>query len=126
MAEDWHDLGAVEELSGRPLQQLMIGRTAIALSHVGGELAAISGGFHFPRFPFIAHSRGGSAEDMENNVGHVRGSLELAAASRALAGRAVDDAPHAPRARRRRAGAARRSQGLGSRRSPAGGARMTP
>ena len=31
-------------------------------------------GCHFPQFPFIAHSRGWTAEDMENNVQHVRNS----------------------------------------------------
>lgn len=49
-------------------------------------------GFHFPQFPFIAHSRGWSAEDMENNVGYVRASAELDEASRALVQRAVDHA----------------------------------
>ena len=29
-------------------------------------------GCQFPQFPFIAHSRGWSAEDMENNVKYVR------------------------------------------------------
>jgi nitrite reductase/ring-hydroxylating ferredoxin subunit/multimeric flavodoxin WrbA len=49
-------------------------------------------GFHFPQFPFIAHSRGWSAEDMENNVSYVRTSTELDDASRALAQRAIDHA----------------------------------
>ena len=35
-------------------------------------------GFIFPQFPFIAHSRGWSAEDMERNVEVVRDSKELA------------------------------------------------
>jgi hypothetical protein len=35
-------------------------------------------GFIFPQFPFIAHSRGWSAEDMERNVAVVRDSKELA------------------------------------------------
>ena len=34
-------------------------------------------GFHFPQFPYIAHSRGWSAEDMESNVREVRESKEL-------------------------------------------------
>jgi multimeric flavodoxin WrbA/nitrite reductase/ring-hydroxylating ferredoxin subunit len=33
-------------------------------------------GFHFPQFPYIAHTRGWSAEDMENNVSMVRESRE--------------------------------------------------
>ena len=35
-------------------------------------------GFIFPQFPFIAHSRGWTAEDMEHNVEVVRDSTELA------------------------------------------------
>ena len=34
-------------------------------------------GFMFPQFPYIAHSRGWSAEDMERNVLHVQHSEEL-------------------------------------------------
>jgi multimeric flavodoxin WrbA/nitrite reductase/ring-hydroxylating ferredoxin subunit len=34
-------------------------------------------GFSFPQFPFIAHSRGWSAEDMERNVDYVKKSQEL-------------------------------------------------
>jgi len=34
-------------------------------------------GCQFPQFPYIAHSRGWSAEDMENNTTHVRQSKEL-------------------------------------------------
>jgi nitrite reductase/ring-hydroxylating ferredoxin subunit/multimeric flavodoxin WrbA len=47
-------------------------------------------GFMFPPFPFIAHSRGWDAEDMENNVRQVKMSEALAVASRELAGRAVE------------------------------------
>ncbi|NJM91162.1 MAG: Rieske (2Fe-2S) protein [Myxococcales bacterium] len=39
----WHDLGLVADLAQRPLQQITIGRTRIALSHRDGEFAAISG-----------------------------------------------------------------------------------
>jgi len=39
----WHDLGPVDQLSQRPLQQIVVGRTRIALSCAGGEFAAISG-----------------------------------------------------------------------------------
>jgi hypothetical protein len=42
----------------------------------------------FPQFPFIAHSRGWTAEDMENNVAYVRESADLHEAARELAGRA--------------------------------------
>jgi len=47
-------------------------------------------GFLFPQFPFIAHSRGWDAEDMENNVIQVKESPELKEGARALADRAVD------------------------------------
>ena len=47
-------------------------------------------GFVFPQFPFIGHSRGWNAEDMQNNVRLVRRSPELAAAAAELAERAVD------------------------------------
>jgi nitrite reductase/ring-hydroxylating ferredoxin subunit/multimeric flavodoxin WrbA len=49
-------------------------------------------GFQFPQFPFIAHSRGWSAEDMERNVAQVRESEELHAGARDLARRAVETA----------------------------------
>ena len=49
-------------------------------------------GFHFPQFPFIAHSRGWSAEDMEHNVDYVMKSGELREGARALADRAVETA----------------------------------
>src|SRR5882672_2564418 len=49
-------------------------------------------GFSFPQFPFIAHSRGWSAEDMEQNVEHVMRSEELRIGAKELAGRAVDSA----------------------------------
>jgi nitrite reductase/ring-hydroxylating ferredoxin subunit/multimeric flavodoxin WrbA len=43
----------------------------------------------FPQFPYIAHSRGWSAEDMENNIAYVKMSQELKAGAEALAERAV-------------------------------------
>jgi multimeric flavodoxin WrbA len=47
-------------------------------------------GCQFPQFPFIAHSRGWSAEDMENNVRYVKTSKDLKAGARALADRAIE------------------------------------
>ena len=47
-------------------------------------------GFVFPPFPFIAHSRGWDAEDMQNNVRQVKASDALREASRELVERAVD------------------------------------
>ena len=47
-------------------------------------------GFQFPQFPYIAHSRGWSAEDMERNVQHVQHSEELRRGARELVHRSVD------------------------------------
>ncbi len=47
-------------------------------------------GFVYPPFPFIAHSRGWDAEDMQNNVRQVRASDALRLAARELTGRALD------------------------------------
>ena len=47
-------------------------------------------GFSFPQFPFIAHSRGWSAEDMENNVAEVRGNAELRRGACALVDRCIE------------------------------------
>jgi multimeric flavodoxin WrbA/nitrite reductase/ring-hydroxylating ferredoxin subunit len=39
----WEDLGPVNELKRRPLSQLTVGRTRIALSYAGGKFGAVSG-----------------------------------------------------------------------------------
>jgi nitrite reductase/ring-hydroxylating ferredoxin subunit/multimeric flavodoxin WrbA len=46
---------------------------------VAGQMLTFFGelGCTFPPFPFVGHSRGWSAEDMENNVAHVEQSEEL-------------------------------------------------
>ena len=43
---------------------------------VAGQMMMFFGelGFVFPQFPFVAHSRGWSAEDMENNIVQVKGN----------------------------------------------------
>jgi multimeric flavodoxin WrbA/nitrite reductase/ring-hydroxylating ferredoxin subunit len=73
---------------------------------VAGQMMMFFGelGFSFPQFPFIAHSRGWSAEDMENNMAEVRANEELRQGARALidrclahAGRLVADDAGAPR-----------------------------
>lgn len=59
----------------------------------GGMLSFFSElGFHFPQFPFIAHSRGWSAEDMENNISYVMESKDLREAAKDLAKRSIDHA----------------------------------
>jgi nitrite reductase/ring-hydroxylating ferredoxin subunit/multimeric flavodoxin WrbA len=40
---NWHDLGAVADLSQRPLQQLVVGRTRLAVSFVNGSFSVVSG-----------------------------------------------------------------------------------
>jgi multimeric flavodoxin WrbA/nitrite reductase/ring-hydroxylating ferredoxin subunit len=47
-------------------------------------------GFIFPQFPYVAHSRGWSSEDMERNVEIVRESAELADGAAMLAKRCID------------------------------------
>jgi multimeric flavodoxin WrbA len=47
-------------------------------------------GCHFPPFPYVAHSRGWSAEDMENNMRYVQGSVMLHEGARALVARCVE------------------------------------
>ena len=61
---------------------------------VAGSMMAFFGeiGCQFPQFPFVAHSRGWSAEDMENNVREVAGSEGLKEGARALVARAVETA----------------------------------
>jgi multimeric flavodoxin WrbA len=51
-------------------------------------------GFIFPQFPYVAHSRGWSREDMERNVEVVRNSAELADGAAMLAKRCLDLAAH--------------------------------
>lgn len=59
---------------------------------VAGQMMLFFGelGFSFPQFPFIGHSRGWSAEDMENNVAEVRGSADLHDGARSLVDRCVE------------------------------------
>jgi len=47
-------------------------------------------GCNFPQFPFIAHSRGWDAEDMERNVRLVMGSEDLREGARALVARSIE------------------------------------
>jgi multimeric flavodoxin WrbA/nitrite reductase/ring-hydroxylating ferredoxin subunit len=59
---------------------------------VAGQMFAFFSelGFVFPTFPFIAHSRGWAAEDMENNIKYVANSQELQDGAKELARRAVE------------------------------------
>jgi len=59
---------------------------------VAGQMLSFFGelGFQFPKFPYIAHSRGWSHEDMENNCRIIRDSKALARGAEALAERCLD------------------------------------
>jgi len=61
---------------------------------VAGQMLMFFGelGFHLPPFPFIAHSRGWSAEDMENNQAFVRQDDTLRASAGNLARRCLNEA----------------------------------
>ena len=80
-------------------RRLIVNKVA-ALIITGGQdnIQAVAGGmltfwaelgFVFPVFPFIAHSRGWDAEDMQNNVRQVRDSAPLRTAAAELADRAL-------------------------------------
>ncbi len=58
---------------------------------VAGQMMVFFGelGCQFPQFPFVAHSRGWSAEDMERNIEYVQKSTELRDGARMLVARAV-------------------------------------
>jgi multimeric flavodoxin WrbA len=56
--------------------------------HMLGFFAEL--GFVFPPFPFIAHSRGWSAEDMENNIAYVEQSVDLREGIKGLVRRSVE------------------------------------
>lgn len=58
---------------------------------VVGQMLTFFGelGCAFPQFPFVGHSRGWSAEDMENNVGYVARSEALREGTRGLVDRAL-------------------------------------
>ncbi len=62
------------------------------IQSVAGEMMMFFGeiGFHLPHYPFVAHSRGWTAEDMENNMIAVQQSEELRKGTRALVKRSVD------------------------------------
>jgi multimeric flavodoxin WrbA/nitrite reductase/ring-hydroxylating ferredoxin subunit len=61
---------------------------------VAGQMLMFFGelGFHLPPFPFIAHSRGWSAEDMENNRAAVQSDAALRASAGDLAKRCLGEA----------------------------------
>jgi len=56
--------------------------------HMLGFFAEL--GFVFPTFPYIAHSRGWSAEDMENNIDYVKNSSDLHEGAKDLVKRSIE------------------------------------
>jgi len=87
---------------------------------VAGQMMVFFGelGMQFPQFPFIAHSRGWTAEDMERNVEMVKNNTDLHDGARALLDRCLDlaeqlqtgDAPAFERAGRKASGLERQNQ----------------
>jgi nitrite reductase/ring-hydroxylating ferredoxin subunit/multimeric flavodoxin WrbA len=61
---------------------------------VAGQMMMFFGelGFTFPQFPFVAHSRGWSAEDMENNMARVQSDQDLRNGTKALIDRCLHSA----------------------------------
>jgi len=59
---------------------------------VAGQMLGFFGeiGFVFPQFPYVAHSRGWTAEDMERNVAFVKKSRELHQGAEELVSRSVE------------------------------------
>jgi multimeric flavodoxin WrbA len=85
--------------------QVLIRNKVAGFIIVGGQdnIQAVAGqmlgffaelGFIFPQFPYIAHSRGWSHEDMARNVEIVRASRELAEGTAMLTKRCLDLAGH--------------------------------
>ena len=83
--------------------QVLIRNKVAGFIIVGGQdnIQAVAGqmlgffaelGFAFPQFPYVAHSRGWSREDMERNVEIVRELAELAEGARMLAKRCLEAA----------------------------------
>lgn len=81
--------------------KVLVQRKVAAFIITGGQdnVQAVAGqmlmffselGFAFPTFPFIGHSRGWTAEDMENNVRMVKKSQSLKHGAEMLAGRALE------------------------------------
>jgi len=62
------------------------------IQDVAGHMLGFFGelGFLFPQFPYIAHSRGWSHEDMENNVKYVENSTDLREGAQDLARRSIE------------------------------------
>jgi nitrite reductase/ring-hydroxylating ferredoxin subunit/multimeric flavodoxin WrbA len=97
MAERMNCIQNQETISNRHLLRNKVAGFIITggqdnVQGVAGQLLGFFSevGCQFPQFPFVAHSRGWSAEDMENNQRHVQQSTMLHEGAAALAQRCVD------------------------------------
>jgi hypothetical protein len=97
MVERMNCIRSQETIAKRRLMR----NRAVAFIVTGGQdnVQAVAGsmlgffaelGCQFPQFPYVAHSRGWSAEDRENNNRYVRESRALHDGARALANRTVE------------------------------------
>lgn len=99
MVERMNCIQNQETLSNKHLLQDKIAGFIITggqdnIQAVAGQLLGFFAeiGVQFPQFPYIAHSRGWSAEDMENNMRYVQHSEDLREAAQALVQRCVETA----------------------------------
>ena len=97
MVERMNCIQNQETIAGRHLLKNKVAAFIITggqdnVQGVAGQLLGFFAevGCQFPQFPFIAHSRGWSAEDMEHNVQYVQRSKELREGAQELVTRAVD------------------------------------
>jgi nitrite reductase/ring-hydroxylating ferredoxin subunit/multimeric flavodoxin WrbA len=97
MVERMNCIQNQETLHGRHLLKNKVAAFIITggqdnVQAVAGQMLMFFGeiGCQFPQFPFIAHSRGWSAEDMERNEEIVRASAALHEGAAALAARSVE------------------------------------
>jgi len=97
MVERMNCIQNQETISNKHLLQNKVGGFIITggqdnIQAVAGQLLGFFAeiGVQFPQFPYIAHSRGWSAEDMENNIRYVQHSQDLREGAGALAQRCVE------------------------------------
>ena len=97
MVERMNCIQNQETIAGRHLLKNKVAGFIITggqdnVQSVAGQLLGFFGeiGCQFPQFPYVAHSRGWSAEDMERNVSEVQNSRELREGAQQLVARAAD------------------------------------
>ena len=97
MVERMNCIQNQETISNKQLLKNKVGGFIITggqdnIQAVAGQLLGFFAeiGVQFPQFPYIAHSRGWSAEDMENNIRYVQHSKDLRDGAGALVQRCVE------------------------------------